>query len=527
MQIHIHTLKKILSPYSFVYKGQDSLLNFSTIIIVDSADKTCTESALTQKKHPLFDAFLPICIIESARGFDSIPDASAWIIICNETSEVIPEFHTPVFIIHAPVSSQQIYQELLSNLFTHHITDSLYNDILDAMEKNSDMNSVLKICSQYLNAPFTIMSPSKRILASSFPKNNQRQTPHPITDNMKKTLELGYLVDASVDIIKETAHLDILRDPKANKVIKITAFENLDILVADLYSRNHFLGSLTMYGFYRNLTEYDIAIMHRLQKLIVMLIHSNPNIYQKYSTVETYFIFDLITQNLNKEQTLKLMQERGITTSGWLKAFRIIKKTRSDGKKIPLLMFLSNLEDILGNRFSIIVDDEIFIISELGDSPILTKEKQEHLLDYLNHNDLLCIISSPFTDISETKQIWEQTKFLLSECNSYNYSKSILYFQDYLNDWILKEFKKFSSAPIYHSGIIQLKQYDAENDTEYLKTLKTYIDCNCNLMKCAEVLNIHYNTAKYRMNMIKAIGHIEVSLPKLAANIYTYLKLYE
>ena len=48
-------------------------------------------------------------------------------------------------------------------------------------------------------------------------------------------------------------------------------------------------------------------------------------------------------------------------------------------------------------------------------------------------------------------------------------------------------------------------QYDADHNSELLKTLETYLDCGENINKTAEALFIHPNTVKYRLERIKKI----------------------
>jgi len=56
-----------------------------------------------------------------------------------------------------------------------------------------------------------------------------------------------------------------------------------------------------------------------------------------------------------------------------------------------------------------------------------------------------------------------------------------------------------------YKNLKKIIQYDIENNSELLKTLETYLDCGESINKTAEVLFIHPNTVKYRLERIKKI----------------------
>ena len=521
MRTHISTLKSVFEGWNYSFHGNGSRLDFSSVIILDQPDELKITAGMQS-----FSSLLPVYIVRSSLALTSLPKASLWIIINDSSARSFPEPNQPYFMIEDDVSADEIYQRIMHELFEDHLFESMYHDVLHEMAKNTDMNSVLRIFSSYLNAPFTIMSPARRVLASSFPKDTAILSQYPITKNMRATLERGYLVEESVNFIKEHAGLDILKSQEPNKVIRIKASEDLDVLAVDLVVHNQFIGALVMYGFFRRLTEADIEIMNHLRSFVLVLINYNTKISRQYSAVESYFIFDLVTQNLSKELALKQAKERGITTRGWLKGFLIAKKENSKSKNIPLLMYSTNLEMLLGNRFSVIIDDRFLIISELGDSPTLGAQKQERLSKYLKENQLLCAVSNPFSDITDTVDIWKQASFLIDEYGSSSDGTTCLFFHDHINNWILREFRNlYPMKSFFSNSLLLLQEYDKKNETEYYKTLETYIACGCSLLKCAEQLGIHYNTAKYRMNIIKRIGNIDLSTPDEIANITTYLEL--
>lgn len=65
--------------------------------------------------------------------------------------------------------------------------------------------------------------------------------------------------------------------------------------------------------------------------------------------------------------------------------------------------------------------------------------------------------------------------------------------------------KKLPGNMICHEGVLALKQIDEERQTEYVKTLKAYLDTNLSATKAAGELFIHRSTFLYRLEKIQEI----------------------
>ena len=58
---------------------------------------------------------------------------------------------------------------------------------------------------------------------------------------------------------------------------------------------------------------------------------------------------------------------------------------------------------------------------------------------------------------------------------------------------------------VSHEGLLALQRHDAAQHTEYMKTLRVYLDQNLNAMQTAKELFIHRSTFLYRLEKIKEI----------------------
>ena len=77
-----------------------------------------------------------------------------------------------------------------------------------------------------------------------------------------------------------------------------------------------------------------------------------------------------------------------------------------------------------------------------------------------------------------------------------------------------------------------LEEYDKKHNTEYMKTLRLYIDNNCSIKAVAEITFNHRNTINYRIKKIKNILKSEIQTMddkfnyKMAFYIRDILEIY-
>ncbi len=73
--------------------------------------------------------------------------------------------------------------------------------------------------------------------------------------------------------------------------------------------------------------------------------------------------------------------------------------------------------------------------------------------------------------------------------------------------------RRLPASMICHENLLKLKEADEENQSEYMKTLRTYLDENLNATRTAEALFIHRSTLLYRLDKIKEILQCELDDP--------------
>ena len=74
--------------------------------------------------------------------------------------------------------------------------------------------------------------------------------------------------------------------------------------------------------------------------------------------------------------------------------------------------------------------------------------------------------------------------------------------------------RRLPASMICHENLLKLKETDEKNQSEYMRTLRTYLDENLNATRTAEALFIHRSTLLYRLEKIKEILQSDLDDPE-------------
>lgn len=88
---------------------------------------------------------------------------------------------------------------------------------------------------------------------------------------------------------------------------------------------------------------------------------------------------------------------------------------------------------------------------------------------------------------------------------------------------ILSAMKPEELRKIYYDSIKQLADFDRENGSELIPTLRAYISCKFNATETAKKLFLHRNTLAHRLDRIKSILCVDMTEPEEIFSLYLAL----
>lgn len=115
-------------------------------------------------------------------------------------------------------------------------------------------------------------------------------------------------------------------------------------------------------------------------------------------------------------------------------------------------------------------------------------------------------IGSSYEYISELKDSYDEAKNTLHILKVLGSTDNVYFYEDIGIYSLISQIKNGKFLDSYISGKLgNLIEADKIQDGELCKTLETYLECNCNANATAEILFIHRNTMRYRLDKIKKI----------------------
>ncbi len=145
---------------------------------------------------------------------------------------------------------------------------------------------------------------------------------------------------------------------------------------------------------------------------------------------------------------------------------------------------------------------------------------------FIEENNLYVGISQKFSTLSEAKKQYHYALDALeigqkrhSHCTCFD--ECTLYI---ISDMISK---RYDPMDICHPAVILLINYDSENGSSLLNTLKQYIYFSSAPAEAAKALNIHRNTLFYRIGKIKEITGIKLDNGDEKSQIFMSIRLLE
>lgn len=119
-------------------------------------------------------------------------------------------------------------------------------------------------------------------------------------------------------------------------------------------------------------------------------------------------------------------------------------------------------------------------------------------------------ISSVFHDFTDLAFYYQQAHALPELVSPAQDSSPVVIFDDHIMSYILKQLLG-STDPLslLPNGLKLLIQHDRDNLTNYVQTLRTYLECCCSPTQATKQLFIHRSTFLYRLDKISEIANID------------------
>lgn len=190
---------------------------------------------------------------------------------------------------------------------------------------------------------------------------------------------------------------------------------------------------------------------------------------------------------------------------------------------------MATLRTVYPNSMSVVYQDSIVLFINQDNPILLDEEFVKPLKSFAQLNHMKAGISQPFADILKINSFYDQALHTL-ELGDAMHSKDLLFFgSDLLPQYLFSNTDYTGLEVGIHHHLKQLMDYDKANNTEFITSLRAYLDNDRNAAKTAEYLHVHRSTFFYRIKKIEELLNISLTdsnllfLYELSFKIWDYL----
>jgi purine catabolism regulator len=296
-----------------------------------------------------------------------------------------------------------------------------------------------------------------------------------------------------------------------------------------------------------------LEVTHKLNALDIAIIESSAAV-ASINIMNQMLVREVETRHKN-EFLFQWMQERFHSDSVLLERAQILGLKLERFKDI-LVLEVDQFEDVRANnsdgiytaahlksivRFNVektlknlkvkyLIGDKgptILILTERKDKEELKQIAQiicDEISKQTNYTSTVGI-GRPRERLAELPSSFEEAAKAIHMARSFQNNHKVIHFDDLGLFRLFINSNQIETRQFISELISPLIDYDEKNNTELIKTLQSYFQCNGNMSKVAKQLFTHYNTISYRIDRIQQITKLNLENEEDRLYLHLALKL--
>lgn len=390
--------------------------------------------------------------------------------------------------------------------------------LLRLMSGGKSLQSVLQAATRVMENPFIVYDSHYALVAHSVP----RTLAVPAAQNVIKN---GY---ANVDVISQMekdGSLDYVftHQEHPNLVKIINGYEKLAV---SIYNGDDYAGLLCFFNYVRPICEDDYELVRFLGELARIYFHNQISQGSSWTPWDYLFSAALRQKRIFTENELERL---GLEFPNEMRLMAVAAPGALRSPQADQLKYLQTRLHRMLPACHLYFHDGYLLC--LDSSRNLSMSDSVHLpvfLQEMEHLDMVCGMSNPFCHISGLYTAFTQAEAALNlgPAKQNGRSRMFEYSRTTIRHMLSLLEKEHSLENFCHPVFARLRQYDREYRTNYLEFFLVYLLCGQNSRLCAECFGIHYNSVKYRLNVIQEVGDVSLKEENTAVLLYISCQIY-
>ena len=276
-------------------------------------------------------------------------------------------------------------------------------------------------------------------------------------------------------------------------------------------------------------SEHELRLITAFSDICAIEMQKHEFFVQKTGLQYETFLTELLEGRFNDvnivEARLKLLNRR----FGKFFCLAILYCPEPHNSDLFNKRQMAALRQVYPNAMSVVYKNNIILLIN-QDTPVQLSPKLTGPLEqFAERNHLKVSLSQPFADILKIRIFYHQALHTLELSDLQAPDQTLFYSTDALPEYLFSKCNYQELEVGIHYHIFQLQDYDKTYHTDFVETLRVYLDHDRNAAKTAEYLHIHRSTFFYRVKKIEELLEISISdshllfLYELSFKIWDYL----
>lgn len=325
-------------------------------------------------------------------------------------------------------------------------------------------------------------------------------------------------------------------DAKGGKLIKDTITykgKEIDRLMVPIVVKNQVYGHIVAYGTNQSISNYDRLGIEATSHIVALDFLKKISVHEVENKYKLEFFDDLIS--LDEDRRTKAIERAGnfrfVENANYaMICLKLIGKNQTEDQ-MRVVYLLDLICKDMGHAYLILNKSEcvyILVMLKEGENVTLTKRYASYIYDVLKgkmkKHQIKVGVGRIVKGLLNAHKSKVDAYKALEAAQNY-LPEDVVFFEEMGVYKILSHSTVRQELEQFAEDILgKLVAYDERRDTELIKTLEIYFNCNGNLKKMSETLYTHYNTILYRLNRIQEIIELNLENEEHRFAIQTALK---
>ena len=284
----------------------------------------------------------------------------------------------------------------------------------------------------------------------------------------------------------------------------------------NVYNKNRFLCRILIIETIRQLRESDLYFLEILGKQLDHVLSRD----QPYQEPSLSTLNSLLFRLLSGEHVDEFQLNSTLSTYGWTSEckYACIKLSvdKIDMQNHAVTGLQKEIETVIPECCAVEFENDIAVFVHISPEGKPLQDLTDTLKGMIRDRNMRAGISDTYAGFIDLFQLlYKQAGIALEVGMRYAPFKWIHYYSDILQNYILECCTRDLPAQMVVSPEIRaIHHYDIKHETEYLQTLKTYLDNNMQAVATAKAMFIHRTTFLYRIDKLIDKFHLKLDDPQ-------------